>query len=125
VCVFYRFTEEEPWSEMVNTDGVSFLPARSFTGCFQKGSSGAVELSGWDGFEPTEGVVQIPFLTAEGDSHDDEPEGRDDGVDRNSGLFDILSLMAFAGTVVCGVGVVVLVIGVGSKETRSLGSATT
>jgi hypothetical protein len=62
---------------------------------------------------------------AESDSHDDEPEGRDDGVDSNSGLFDILSPTAFAGTVVGGVGVVVLVVGVGSKDTRSLGNATT
>jgi hypothetical protein len=106
VCVFYRFAEEEPWLEATKTlDGVYFLPAGSFTGRFQKGSSGAVELLGWDGFETTEDVVKIPVLMVEGDNKDDaEPEGMDDGVDGNLGLFDILSPTAFAGIVVGGVG---------------------
>jgi hypothetical protein len=123
VCVFYRFAEEEPWSEATKTDGVYFLPAGSFTGRFQKGSSGAVELLGWDGFETTDELVKIPFLMLEGDNDDDaEPEGR---VDGNSGLFEILSPTAFAGIVVGGVGVVALAVGVGIFIARRKKTETT
>jgi hypothetical protein len=122
VTLFYRFTDEDLWSEARNELGVPVLPAAVFSNSHRNVAS-ILQVYASDGMDTSPGYVNLTYWVdkEKEDTNNDQEPAEDSGVFGNISLAGVISIMVGVLAAGAAVSLIVLIVKRHKKKSSSTG----